>query len=169
MFNNKEKIHFLLKIQKKQIIQSHLHVQHKQSDFTVRSFEFWRENNCSFSHKQNPLNRGNITVPLTSCLTGLDQSVLLIKTKIVSCHTAYSKPVKQKWYSDTSPFSIPCLKLQIFFVNIFQKLKTSIQYVQNWQEWLPSKILDGAAWIRNLWKKNYHFIQSLMSNFNKFW
>jgi hypothetical protein len=31
---------------------------------------------------------------LTSCLTGLDKSVLQIKTKIVSSHTADSKPVK---------------------------------------------------------------------------
>jgi hypothetical protein len=40
--------------------------------------------------------RGSITVPLTSCLTGLDLSVFQIKTKIVSCHTADSKPVKQE-------------------------------------------------------------------------
>ena len=39
---------------------------------------------------------GCITVPLTSCLTGLDKSVLQIKTKIVSCHTADSKPFKQE-------------------------------------------------------------------------
>ncbi len=39
---------------------------------------------------------GSITVPLTSCLTGLDLSVLQIKTKIVRCHTADSKPVKQE-------------------------------------------------------------------------
>jgi hypothetical protein len=39
---------------------------------------------------------GSITVPLTSCLTGLDKSALQIKTKIVSCHTADSKPVKQE-------------------------------------------------------------------------
>jgi hypothetical protein len=39
---------------------------------------------------------GSITVPLTSCLTGLDKSVLKIKTKFVSCHTADSKPVKQE-------------------------------------------------------------------------
>ncbi len=38
----------------------------------------------------------SITVPLTSCLTGLDQSVLQIKTNIVSCQTADSKPVKQE-------------------------------------------------------------------------
>jgi hypothetical protein len=39
---------------------------------------------------------GRITVPLTSCLTGLDLSVLQIKMNIVSCHTADSKPVKQE-------------------------------------------------------------------------
>jgi hypothetical protein len=39
---------------------------------------------------------GRITVPLTSCLTGLDYSVLQIKAKIVSCHTADSKPAKQE-------------------------------------------------------------------------
>jgi hypothetical protein len=39
---------------------------------------------------------GSSTVQLTSCLTGLDKSVLQIKTKIVSCHTADSKPVKQQ-------------------------------------------------------------------------
>jgi hypothetical protein len=39
---------------------------------------------------------GSITVPLASCLTGLGKSVLQIKTKIVSCHTADSKPVKEE-------------------------------------------------------------------------
>ncbi len=39
---------------------------------------------------------GSITVPLTSCLTGLDLSVLQIKTKIVSYHTANSKTVNQE-------------------------------------------------------------------------
>ncbi len=39
---------------------------------------------------------GSITVPLTSCLTGLDLSVLQIKTKIVSSLAADSKPVKQE-------------------------------------------------------------------------
>jgi hypothetical protein len=41
---------------------------------------------------------------LISCLTSMDESVLQIKTKIVSCHTADSKPVKQE-----VPFSIPWL------------------------------------------------------------
>jgi hypothetical protein len=39
---------------------------------------------------------GSITVLSTSCLTGLNWSVLQIKTKIVSSHAADSKPVKQE-------------------------------------------------------------------------
>ncbi len=39
---------------------------------------------------------GSLTVPLTSCLTSLDEPVLQIKTKIVSSLTDDSKPVKQE-------------------------------------------------------------------------
>jgi len=39
---------------------------------------------------------GSITVPLTSCLTGLDYSVFEIKTKLINSHAADSKPVKQE-------------------------------------------------------------------------
>jgi hypothetical protein len=39
---------------------------------------------------------GSITVPLISCLTGLDEPVLQIKTKIASYQTDNSKPVKQE-------------------------------------------------------------------------
>jgi hypothetical protein len=39
---------------------------------------------------------GSITVPLTSCLTGLDLSVLQMKTKKFRSHTAVPKPVKQE-------------------------------------------------------------------------
>ncbi len=48
------------------------------------------------SHSQGNTKGGFITVPLTSCLPVLDWSVLLIKTKIVSCRTADSKLVKQE-------------------------------------------------------------------------
>jgi hypothetical protein len=55
---------------------------------------------CHFADLVGPnqgiLKAGRITVPLTSCLTGLKYSVLQIKTKIVSCHMADSKPVKQE-------------------------------------------------------------------------
>ncbi len=52
---------------------------------------------------------GSITVPLTSSLTGLDLSVLQIRTKIVSSHTANSEPVKQEVNGTVilPPFSIP--------------------------------------------------------------
>jgi len=39
---------------------------------------------------------GSVSILVTSCLTGLDKSVLQIKTKIVSFDTADSKPVKQE-------------------------------------------------------------------------
>ncbi len=48
----------------------------------------------------------SIIVPLTSYLAGLDWSVLQIKTKNVSCHTADSKPVKQEVFLLTVILSI---------------------------------------------------------------
>jgi len=49
---------------------------------------------------------GSITVPLTSCLTGLDQSVLQVNK---NCQLSYSwfqnNETGDQWYSDTSPFS----------------------------------------------------------------
>jgi len=39
---------------------------------------------------------GSISVLLTSCVTGLDYTFFQIKTKIVSCYIANSKPVKQE-------------------------------------------------------------------------
>jgi hypothetical protein len=58
---------------------------------------------------------GRITVLLTSCLTGLDQFVLQIKTKIVSCHTAGSKPVKQE---ANGTVILPSLVFPGFYVGI---------------------------------------------------
>ncbi len=53
---------------------------------------------------------GSIIVPLTSCLTGLDKSVL---KKIVSCHTADSKPVKQEV---NGTVILPPLVFPVFFL-----------------------------------------------------
>ncbi len=47
-------------------------------------------------HREGNTKGESFTVPLTSCLTGLDQSVLQINTKNVCCHTTFSKPVKQE-------------------------------------------------------------------------
>jgi hypothetical protein len=64
----------------------------KRSEKLKKSLQF--SYNCSV--QPGNTRGGSITVRLTSCLTGLDQSVLQIKTKIVICHTAYLKPVKQE-------------------------------------------------------------------------
>ncbi len=57
--------------------------------------------------------KGEASVPMTSCLTGFDKSILQIKTKIVSTHTADSKPVKHE-VNDTvipSPLVSPALSI----------------------------------------------------------
>ncbi len=61
---------------------------------------------------------GSITVPLTSCFTGLDESVL---QKNVSCHTANSKAVKKE-VNDT--VLLPPLVFPVQFIVIaLSKLK----------------------------------------------
>jgi hypothetical protein len=64
----------------------------------IKTFFLRRRRPVVVSYSVGPGNTkgGSIIVLLTSCLTGLDQSVLQIKTKIGSCHTADSKPVKQE-------------------------------------------------------------------------
>jgi hypothetical protein len=59
--------------------------------------------------------RGSISVQLTSCLTGLDYSVLQINTKIVSCQAADSKPVKQEVNGTVilPPLVFPGLSLEL--------------------------------------------------------
>ncbi len=66
---------------------------------------------CSQNGYPGNTKGGSITVPLTTCLTGLDWSVLQMKTKIVSCHTADSKPVKQEVNGTVilPPLVFPCL------------------------------------------------------------
>jgi hypothetical protein len=91
---------------------------------------------------------GSITVQLTSCLAGLDESVLQIKTKIVSCHTADSKPVKQEFNgtvilptlvfpASASPFFIIVTKFSVefrrfiktdIFIHQFNKTRSNIFY-----------------------------------------
>ncbi len=52
---------------------------------------------------------GSITVPLTSCLTGLESAIRQLTIFVLICKTDYSKTSQTggQWYSDTSPFSIP--------------------------------------------------------------
>ncbi len=52
--------------------------------------------NCTWKAFPGNTKGGSITVPLTSCLTCLDESVLQMQTKIVSSQTAGSKPVKEE-------------------------------------------------------------------------
>jgi hypothetical protein len=62
----------------------------------VKGYTFIVQASLTMSLTTGNAKGGSITVLLTSCLTSLDYSVLQIETKIVSCHTADSKPVKQE-------------------------------------------------------------------------
>ena len=84
----------------------------------------------------------SITVPLTFCLTGLDQSVLQIETKIVSCHTADCKPVKREVNGTVilPPLSIPWqVCLGVYFVHASTK-----------QPQIGLKLLAGQTLVRSL-------------------
>jgi hypothetical protein len=73
---------------------------------------------------------GSITVPLTSCLTGVHLSALQIKTTIVSCYTADSKPVKQE---------VKCtviLPPLVFPACAIQYLTLVILFVEKKNQWL---------------------------------
>jgi hypothetical protein len=65
---------------------------------------------------------GSITVPLTSCLTDLDQSVLQIKTNIVSSHTADSKLVTQEVNGTVIPDTSQRYVLEFYFISIRFKI-----------------------------------------------
>ncbi len=58
--------------------------------FSIQAWVFWPR--ASTRNTKG----GSITVLLTSCLTGINKSVLQIKTKIVSSNTAVSIPVNQE-------------------------------------------------------------------------
>jgi hypothetical protein len=77
---------------------------------------------------------GSIAVLLTSCSTGLDLSVLQIQTKIVSCHTADSKPVKQEVDITVilSPLIFPgfCLLGSLTLKTLQLKAKTFFFFVE---------------------------------------
>ncbi len=79
----------------------------------------------------------SVTVSLTSRLTGLDQSVVQIKTKIVSTHTADSKPVKQE-------LSVTMILPSLVFPALTWKRFARNKHVCHWQTftaWKHSSLL----------------------------
>ncbi len=59
------------------------------------------------SRRQGLLKGENITVPLTSCLTGLVCFINKTKNCLLSFSWFQTSQTGGQWYSDTSPFSIP--------------------------------------------------------------
>ncbi len=92
---------------------------------------------------------GSITIPLASCLTGLDQSVLKIKTKIVSFHTADSKPVKQEV---NGTVMLPPL--------VFPGMSNQIQ-----KKWKKGKLLFKDAFNNTFDLDKYHNLSMIVLTF----
>jgi hypothetical protein len=92
----------------------------------------------------------SITVLLTSCLTGLDKSVLQIRTKIVSCLTADSKPVKQEVNS------IVILPPLVFPGESIRKVPTLHESIRQGPKHLI--VTNALAYYTNLYFTNVIFV-----------
>jgi hypothetical protein len=57
---------------------------------------------------------GSITIPLTSCLTGLEMTTdsfcFYLQNRLIQI-----SQIGGQWYGDTSPFGIPCLKVHLHY------------------------------------------------------
>ncbi len=71
-----------------------------------------------------------ITVPLTSCLTGLESAVwqLTIFGFCLQNRLIQTSQTGGQQYSDTSPFSIPCFLIWMLFMSLAQNFKL-------WTKW----------------------------------
>jgi hypothetical protein len=71
---------------------------------------FKGEKKINFKLWPGNTNGGRITVPLTSCLTGLESAVwqLTFFCFYLQNRLIQTSQTGGRWYSDTSPFSIPC-------------------------------------------------------------
>ncbi len=65
-------------------------------DFEKIGILFLKSHRSAKSPDQGILKGGSITVPLTSCLTGLESAVWQLTTFVFICKTDESKPVKQE-------------------------------------------------------------------------
>ncbi len=107
-------------------------------------------------------------MPLTSCLTCLDHSVLQIKTQIVSWQTADSKPVKQDVNSTVTLPSLVFPEISIILVltnQMFHFQKTVHGIEQNYTE------LNKFMWkLKNytVWSKKVFSILFKIGHFQSF-
>ncbi len=74
---------------------------------------------------------GSITVSLTSCLTGLESAVWLLKIFVFICKTDWSKPVKQEV---TGTVILPPLVFLVLHnkVYLMSFIKRLLSYFQEW-------------------------------------
>ncbi len=85
---------------------------------------------------------GSITVPLTSCSTGLDQSVLWIKANKFQLSYSWFQTSQTggQWYSDTSPLVFPgwCFNFRILRFRGSARQNSSSKLLSSWATGLIS-------------------------------
>ncbi len=99
----------------------------KLVNYTVKSFEILTTICTKFqvclgvNLKPGNTKGGSITVPLTSCLTGLESAVWQLTIFAFSCKTEYSKPVKQEVNGTVilPPLVFPAKAVWLWFSNLF--------------------------------------------------
>ncbi len=89
--------------------------------------------NASFQQAGN-IKGVSLIVPLTSCLTGLESAVwqLTIFVFIWKNRLIQTSQKGDKWYSDTSPFSIPCSRFQLYS-NFWNRFKNAFELKKVWK------------------------------------
>jgi len=118
---------------------------------------------------------GSITVPLTSCLTGLESTVWLLKMFVFICKTDQSKPVKQEVngtailpplvFPDTTnsvaPYGIELLLLMtngLAYCANSKKLqflqKVLLHRRRDCSSTAESRIFPFSYWLLAFWSKN---------------
>ncbi len=88
---------------------------------------------------------GSITVPLTSCLTGLesaDNFCFYLQNRIIQ-----TSQTGGQWYSDTSTFSIPCFDYYYPKNKCFQNFTLILIFPKDSNTAFKGWILNGAFWV----------------------
>ena len=89
-----------------------------QSRLFRRFYSVWRLNEETSNDRPGNTKGGSITVPFTSCLTGLESAVCQLTIFVLICKTDLSKPVKQEVNGTVilPPLVFPGLPISIFVV-----------------------------------------------------
>ncbi len=93
--------------------------------------------------------RGSITVPLTSCLTGLESAVWLLTIFVFIGKTEYSKPVKQEV---NSTVILPLLVFPAFMHYVYDEYLILLSIVCTFLHWKWCWNIPCALYMEGSWE-----------------